>query len=54
MVLKPTEYNHDEEAITLYYLKLKVISASNLRKADMMGKSDPYVEVFVNEYIKRT
>jgi len=35
-------------------MKLNVISAKDLRDADFFGKSDPYVEVYLNEYIKRT
>lgn len=38
----------------MFYLNVEVFHAKNLKSADVAGKSDPYCEVFVNEYIRRT
>ena len=44
----------NEDEIQLFYINLTIISGKNMRQADFMGKCDPYVEVFVNENMRRT
>jgi len=53
-MIVPNEYNIDEDNIVIFYLNVQVIHAKNLRSADFCGKSDPYCEVYVNEYMRRT
>jgi Ca2+-dependent lipid-binding protein len=44
----------EEENLTLYYVKVDVIGAKDLRNADLVGKSDPFCEVIVNQLQRTT